>query len=298
MDNDFTVWFSKSFGLFYLIALSIVIVAYAFWPSNKSGSTRQRNRYSGTKTSRTGISHMGSVMAVEERDPHSGYMTTGHEWNGIKELNTPVPRPVDFSLIASALFFVVYWVSSGMAARGDLHQGPARHRSATTLSENLAQATLNATPGPSASRLKAQADPGRSALDGKRAANRSHAVRRQCAPCHGSNAQGGNVFPNLTTASWPRAAIPKASPRRSASASIHPTAKPELGNHGVRPDDRYREEGRGRQRRELRVQPFSSRCCERCARGKSRPARPFSPLIASPAMATTPRAKLISVDPT
>ena len=35
MDNDFMVWFSKSFGLFYLIALSIIIVAYAYWPSNK-----------------------------------------------------------------------------------------------------------------------------------------------------------------------------------------------------------------------------------------------------------------------
>ncbi|WP_442893363.1 cbb3-type cytochrome oxidase subunit 3 [Bradyrhizobium sp.] len=35
MDNDFVVWFAKSFGLFYLIALSIVIVAYAYWPSNK-----------------------------------------------------------------------------------------------------------------------------------------------------------------------------------------------------------------------------------------------------------------------
>ena len=35
MDHDFTVWFSKSFGLFYLIALSVIIVAYAFWPSNK-----------------------------------------------------------------------------------------------------------------------------------------------------------------------------------------------------------------------------------------------------------------------
>jgi cytochrome c oxidase cbb3-type subunit 4 len=35
MDNDFVVWFSKSFGLFYLIALSIIIVAYAYWPSNK-----------------------------------------------------------------------------------------------------------------------------------------------------------------------------------------------------------------------------------------------------------------------
>ena len=30
-------------------------------------------------------------MAVDERDPYTGYMTTGHEWNGIKELNSPVP---------------------------------------------------------------------------------------------------------------------------------------------------------------------------------------------------------------
>ena len=29
------VWFSKSFGLFYLIGLSIVVVAYTYWPSNK-----------------------------------------------------------------------------------------------------------------------------------------------------------------------------------------------------------------------------------------------------------------------
>ena len=49
-------------------------------------------------------------MAVEERDPHTGYLTTGHEWNGIKELNTPVPRPVYFFLVATALFAVTYWV--------------------------------------------------------------------------------------------------------------------------------------------------------------------------------------------
>ena len=35
MDNDLAVWFSKSFGLFYLIALSIAVVVYACWPSNK-----------------------------------------------------------------------------------------------------------------------------------------------------------------------------------------------------------------------------------------------------------------------
>src|SRR3954471_9821692 len=49
-------------------------------------------------------------MAIDERDPYTGYMTTGHEWNGIKELNTPVPRPVYFFLIVTALYSVVYWI--------------------------------------------------------------------------------------------------------------------------------------------------------------------------------------------
>src|SRR5690606_178790 len=32
------------------------------------------------------------AMAEVERDPITGRETTGHEWNGIKELDTPVPR--------------------------------------------------------------------------------------------------------------------------------------------------------------------------------------------------------------
>ena len=35
VEHVFLVAFSKSFGLFYLIALSIVAVDYAMWPSNK-----------------------------------------------------------------------------------------------------------------------------------------------------------------------------------------------------------------------------------------------------------------------
>ena len=49
-------------------------------------------------------------MAVDERDPLSGHKTTGHEWNGIKELNTPVPKAVWFFLIVTALFAVGYWI--------------------------------------------------------------------------------------------------------------------------------------------------------------------------------------------
>lgn len=35
LDHNTVVAFAKSFGLFYLIALSAGVVAYAYWPSNK-----------------------------------------------------------------------------------------------------------------------------------------------------------------------------------------------------------------------------------------------------------------------
>jgi cytochrome c oxidase cbb3-type subunit IV len=34
--HDFLVGLSKSFGLFYLIALSVAVLIYAYWPSNKT----------------------------------------------------------------------------------------------------------------------------------------------------------------------------------------------------------------------------------------------------------------------
>jgi cytochrome c oxidase cbb3-type subunit 4 len=39
MDFDYqsVVAFSKSWGLFYLIALSIGVLVYTFWPKNKKG---------------------------------------------------------------------------------------------------------------------------------------------------------------------------------------------------------------------------------------------------------------------
>ncbi|MBX9648005.1 MAG: cbb3-type cytochrome c oxidase subunit 3 [Xanthobacteraceae bacterium] len=35
IEHGFLVGLSKSFGLFYLIALSAGVLAYTFWPSNK-----------------------------------------------------------------------------------------------------------------------------------------------------------------------------------------------------------------------------------------------------------------------
>lgn len=35
VDHNLTVWFAKSFGLFYLIAMSVAVLIYAYWPSNR-----------------------------------------------------------------------------------------------------------------------------------------------------------------------------------------------------------------------------------------------------------------------
>ena len=47
-------------------------------------------------------------MAVGERDPFTGHMTTGHEWNGIKELNSPVPRII-WAFLICAVSFAIIW---------------------------------------------------------------------------------------------------------------------------------------------------------------------------------------------
>ena len=200
MDHDFTVWFSKSFGLFYLIALSVIIVAYAFWPSNKKRFDEAAQSILGDEDK----PHREQVMAVEERDPHTGYMTTGHEWNGIKELNTPVPRPVYFFLIATALFSVVYWVLMPAWPLGVTYtKGLLGIDQRTTVSESLAQAALERSAW--SKRIEAesfkqiQADP--RLMENVRQTGRT-LFGDNCAPCHGSNAQGGKGFPNLTTASW------------------------------------------------------------------------------------------------
>lgn len=36
IDHETLVAFSKSWGLFYLIALAIGVLVYTFWPSNKA----------------------------------------------------------------------------------------------------------------------------------------------------------------------------------------------------------------------------------------------------------------------
>ena len=49
-------------------------------------------------------------MAERETDDHTGTETTGHEWDGIKELDTPLPRWWLWVWYGSMAWALVYWV--------------------------------------------------------------------------------------------------------------------------------------------------------------------------------------------
>ena len=182
-------------------------------------------------------------MALEGRDPHTGYLTTGHEWNGITELNTPVPRVVYFFLIATALFAVVYWILMPAWPLGSTYtKGLLGIDQRTSVAASLKQAALDRaawmTRIDKAGFAEIQSDPQLMAI--VRQTGRT-LFGDKCAVCHGRNAQGGKGFPNLTTASWLWGGTPEAIAEtiRVGINSAHPNSRssqmPAFGRDGMLP---------------------------------------------------------------
>ena len=143
-------------------------------------------------------------MAVEERDPHSGYLMTGHEWNGIKELNTPVPRAVYFFLALTILFSVVLWIlMPAFPTWTSYTKGLLNTDQRIIVADDLKRAAADRAAW--AGRIEAeefaaiQGDPQLVAY--VRESGRT-LFGDNCAACHGRAAQGGKGFPILTSSSW------------------------------------------------------------------------------------------------
>ena len=143
-------------------------------------------------------------MEIGERDPYTGHMTTGHEWNGIKELNTRVPWPVYFFLGLAAAFSVVYWVLMPAWPLGATYtNGLLGIDQRTTVEANLRQAAMDRAAWihglEAASFEEILADP----TQMQAVRETGHALfGDNCAVCHGTDARGGPGYPNLTDASW------------------------------------------------------------------------------------------------
>lgn len=143
-------------------------------------------------------------MSKREVDEVSGTETTGHEWDGIKELNTPLPRWWITIFYACIVWAMGYWIvmpawptlngyTHGLfnhSQRDDVTAKVAALKSARSSREmELANASLAQIEGDSDLLQFAQAE-GKAAFGDN------------CAPCHGSGGQGAHGYPNLNDDVW------------------------------------------------------------------------------------------------
>ncbi len=137
-------------------------------------------------------------------DEFSGTETTGHEWDGIRELDTPLPRWWLWVFYATIVWAFGYWILypswptlSGympgilhQSQRADVEQAVLELRSKREeMGKMLGTATLE----------QIEADP--NLFQFAREAGKS-VFGDNCATCHGSGAQGFKGYPNLNDDVW------------------------------------------------------------------------------------------------
>jgi cytochrome c oxidase cbb3-type subunit 3 len=140
----------------------------------------------------------------KEIDKVSGTETTGHEWDGIRELNTPLPRWWLWIFYACILWSVGYWILyPAWPTLTGYTEGMLKHSQRADV--DLAVAELKARRAEqgklltSATLQQIEADP--NLFQFAREAGRS-AFGDNCATCHGSGAQGSKGYPNLNDDVW------------------------------------------------------------------------------------------------
>ncbi len=143
-------------------------------------------------------------MTDRDFDRISGRSTTGHEWDGIKELNTPLPRWWISTFYATIFWAIGYWVVYPAWPLLSSYTNGAFHYStrASVVNDLAGLETLRgekmAVLG-KASLTEIETDPALLAL--ARARGKT-VFADNCAPCHGSGGAGAKGYPNLNDDDW------------------------------------------------------------------------------------------------
>ncbi len=139
-----------------------------------------------------------------EIDKVTGTPTTGHEWDGLRELNTPLPRWWLWIFYATIVWSVGYWVVyPSWPLLSSYTSGTSGWQSRSAVVRDLE--ALKAIRGPMMDKLagasveEIKADP--LLLDFARAQGRT-AFGDNCAPCHGPGGGGVKGYPNLNDDDW------------------------------------------------------------------------------------------------
>jgi cytochrome c oxidase cbb3-type subunit 3 len=137
-------------------------------------------------------------------DPITGTPTTGHDWDGLQELNTPLPRWWLLIFYATIIWAIGYWVVyPAWPLLSSYTRGTFGWQSREAVVEDVAR--LKAQRGPMMEKL-AQASIGeilanQQLLDFARAVGKP-AFAENCAPCHGAGGGGARGYPNLNDDDW------------------------------------------------------------------------------------------------
>lgn len=143
-------------------------------------------------------------MEVSERDPVTGRETTGHEWNGIKELDTPVPRGVLMFLIVTHIWAIAWWFFVPAWPLGTTYtKGLLGVNQRTTVEQQIVKGQQER----SVWMARLESEPYDTILDDKALMQTVRGTGRQlfgdnCAACHGRDGKGRAGYPNLTDDDW------------------------------------------------------------------------------------------------
>ncbi|MEZ5891712.1 MAG: cytochrome-c oxidase, cbb3-type subunit III [Parvularculaceae bacterium] len=144
-------------------------------------------------------------MAEKDIDQPTGIETTGHAWDGIKELNNPLPRWWLIVFWICVIWSIGYWVlmPSWPGLTGYL-KGTRHHSERANVTEAIA--ALDAQRAENTRRLLAapnmQAIENDPDLQSFALAAGESLFGDNCATCHGAGGQGFKGFPNLNDDDW------------------------------------------------------------------------------------------------
>ncbi len=144
-------------------------------------------------------------MAKKKRIDHpTGTETVGHEWDGIEELDTPLPRWWLWSFYACIAFAMGYtvlypaWPGLHAATKGVLGWTSHGQLAAEMAANDKRLAPIRqAIAATDITQLPGKPQIWQAAIEGGRAQFKVH-----CVQCHGSGAAGDKGYPNLNDDDW------------------------------------------------------------------------------------------------
>lgn len=137
-------------------------------------------------------------------DQITGVATTGHDWDGIKELNNPLPRwwlwTLYLCIIWGIWYLIAYpaWPMIKGATEGYLGYSTRANVAADIKAANDANADLRAA----LTEVDLATLPQNEELNRFAVAGGAAVFRTNCSQCHGSGAAGAKGYPNLLDDDW------------------------------------------------------------------------------------------------